>query len=132
MLPAARVLSSGYRATGITRRCSTPGSDTSPVRARATSPAFDSFGEALLWAVAIVVAQQGDPVPTSTGAHVVMLAGFGCGLAVIATLAGALGAHLVEARGERGRERGEPPAGAPADAPAAPARPDQGTVSVRR
>jgi hypothetical protein len=39
-------------------------------------PAFDSFGDALIWAVTTVLALQGDPVPASIGGRIAMLAGF--------------------------------------------------------
>ncbi len=60
---------------------------------------FDSFGHAVLWSFSVVLAQQGDPVPSSGGAHIVMLVGFAVGLVIIASLAGTLGAFLVEQRG---------------------------------
>ena len=117
-LPAARVVTSSYRVAGTARRL---------VRSRlaylgATSAvvvialaelaflfergvtgggAFGSFGDAVLWSVAVVVAQQGDPVPASTGAHVAMLVGFGWGVLVFATVAGALGAFFIDDRRER-------------------------------
>ncbi len=43
---------------------------------------FESFGDAVLWAFSVVLAQQGDPVPSSVGAHIVMLVGFAFGLVV--------------------------------------------------
>ncbi|MDQ4081902.1 MAG: hypothetical protein M3123_03310, partial [Actinomycetota bacterium] len=70
-------------------------------------PAFDSFGDALLWSFSTVLALQADPVPESVGARIAMLAGFLFGLVVVASLAGTVGAFLVEERRERAeRERG--------------------------
>jgi hypothetical protein len=63
--------------------------------------AFASFGDALVWAFATVLALQGDPVPASTGARLAMLVGFGFGLVIVASLAGAIGAYLVDERRER-------------------------------
>jgi hypothetical protein len=45
-----------------------------------------------------VLALQADPVPASAGARVVMLLGFGFGLVIVASLAGTVGAYLVEER----------------------------------
>jgi len=116
-LPAARVVTSSYRAAGTARKL---------VRARlaylgavsvvvaiaiaelaylferdATRPAFGSFGDAVLWAFSVVLAMQGDPRPTSTGAYLAMLAGFGFGLVVVGSVAGTLGAFFLEDRRER-------------------------------
>jgi voltage-gated potassium channel len=116
-LPAARVVSSSYRAAGTARRL---------LRTRlaylvgvsaviaiavaelaflferdAADPAFVSFGDAVLWALTAVIALQGDPTPTSVGGRLAMLAGFTWGLVVVATLAGSLGAFLVDERRER-------------------------------
>ena len=44
---------------------------------------------------------QGDPVPASVGGRLVMLACFGVGLVLIASLAGTVGAYLLEERRER-------------------------------
>ena len=76
---------------------------------RGTDGVFDSFGDALLWSFAVVLALQGDPVPTSAGGRVAMLLGFAFGLVVIASLAGTVGAYLVEERRERAvtEEQGE-------------------------
>lgn len=116
-LPAARILSSSYRSAGTARRL---------VRSRLgylgglgavvtiaiaelaylferdhADGVFDSFGDAMLWAASVVIALQGDPLPRSLGAHLVMLAGFAFGLVIIASLAGTVGAFLIEARGEK-------------------------------
>ncbi|HWH13537.1 MAG TPA: ion transporter [Miltoncostaeaceae bacterium] len=131
-LPAARVLSTGYRARGTARRLlrSRLGylagvssivvlvlAELAFLLDRAT---FASFLDALLWATAVVLALQGDPVPADTVVHVAMLAGFAVGLVVIATLAGTLGAYLLEARDERVRQGEE----VTAAAAAAAARPE--------
>ncbi|HEV2752879.1 MAG TPA: ion transporter [Solirubrobacteraceae bacterium] len=123
-LPAARVVTSSYRVAGTARRLLRSrlgyiGALSAVVMVAlaelaylferdAADPAFDSFTDAVLWAVAVVVAGQGDPVPSSLGAHVAMLAGFAWGVAVFATVAGALGAFFVDERRERAS--GEPPA----------------------
>jgi voltage-gated potassium channel len=124
-MPAARVLSSSYRTAGSARRLL--GSRLGYLgglglvvtiavaelgylfeRDRPDS-VFESFGHAVLWASSVVLAQQGDPVPNSAGAHIVMLVGFAFGLVIIASLAGILGAFLAE-------QRGAPHSGAQADA----------------
>lgn len=114
-LPAARVVTSSYRAAGTARkllgtRLGYLGAVSAVVTIalaelafvfERSSPTFATFGDAVLWAAAVVVAQQGDPVPTSTGAHLAMLAGFAWGVVVIATLAGSLGAFFIDDRAER-------------------------------
>ena len=116
-LPAARVVSSSYRSAGTAKRLfrSRLGylAAVSVVVALALAQiafvlergvddgVFSSFGDALLWAFAVVLALQGDPVPASAGARVAMLFGFAFGLVVIASLAGTVGAYLVEERRER-------------------------------
>jgi voltage-gated potassium channel len=116
-LPAARVLSTGYRATGTAQRLLRSrlgylagvgsivilavGSMAYLFEEGTVDPAVSSFPNALMWAFAVVVALQGDPVPSSLGAHLAMLAGFTFGLVVIASLAGSLGAFLVESGGEK-------------------------------
>ena len=116
-LPAARVVSSSYRSVGTARRLfrsrlgylAATGVVVSVAVAELAflferdqrAPAFDSFGDALLWSFAVVLALQADPVPTSVGGRLVMLAGFLFGLVVIASLAGTVGAFLVEERRER-------------------------------
>ena len=70
---------------------------------------FASFGDALLWATTVVVGTQGDPVPESALGRLVMLGGFGVLLVLVATLAGTVGAYLLEERRERAAR--EEPAG---------------------
>jgi voltage-gated potassium channel len=108
-LPAARVVTSSYRAAGTARRLlggrlAYLGAVTAVVTVALAELAFvfergeetfSSFGDALLWAAAVVVAQQGDPLPASTAAHVAMLAGFAWGVVVFATVAASLGAFFV-------------------------------------
>lgn len=116
-LPAARVVSSSYRSVGTARklfrsRLAYLGGMVVVVAIAiaelaflferdASEPAFDSFGDAVLWGFSVVLALQGDPAPTSAGARVVMLAGFVFGLVVVASLAGTIGAYFVEERRER-------------------------------
>lgn len=116
-LPAARVVTSSYRVAGTARkllrtRLAYLGALTVVVAVAvaelaflferdAARPAFSSFGDAVLWALTVVVALQGDPTPSTTGARLVMLAGFAFGLVVVATLAGSIGAFLVDDRRER-------------------------------
>ncbi len=122
-LPAARVVSSSYRSVGTARRLFRSrlaylGGTVVVVAVAiaelaflferdAAEPAFESFGDAVLWGFSVVLALQGDPVPASAGARVVMLAGFVFGLVVVASLAGTIGAYFVEERRERagGEER---------------------------
>ena len=116
-LPAARVVTSSYRVAGTARkllstRLAYLGALAAVVAVAvaelaflferdAAQPAFTSFGDAVLWAFTVVVALQGDPTPTTTGARLVMLAGFAFGLVVVASLAGSIGAFLVDDRRER-------------------------------
>ena len=116
-LPAARVVTSSYRVAGTARRLLRSrlaylGATTAVVvialaelaflfERGAGEGVFGSFGDAVLWSVAVVVAQQGDPVPATTGAHVAMLVGFAWGVLVFATIAGSLGAFFVDDRRER-------------------------------
>jgi voltage-gated potassium channel len=115
-LPAARVVSSSYRARGTARRLLGSrlgylGATSSIVILavaqlgflfeRDTADTFESFGDALLWAMAAVIALQGDPVPETVGARLAMIAGFAFGLVIIASLAGTVGAYLIEDRQER-------------------------------
>ncbi len=116
--PAARVLSSSYRASGAAAKVfrsrlgylaaltviavvavaevafvlerDEPGGGT-----------FEHLGDAALWSAGVVVGQQGDPVPGAVGARLAMVAGFGFGVVLFASLAGALGALFVEQRNER-------------------------------
>ena len=116
-LPASRVISSSYRMAGTARyllrsRIGYLGA-LSSLSALAIaqlayvferdsgSSVFSSFGDALLWAVGAVVALQADPVPSTVGGRIVMLAGFVIGLILIASLAGVVGSFLVEDRRER-------------------------------
>ncbi len=125
-LPAARVVSSSYRSVGTARRLfrSRLGylAATAVVVSIAVAelaflfergrrdPAFESFSDALLWSFATVLALQADPVPMSLGGRIAMLAGFLFGVVVVASLAGTVGAFLVEERRERAeRERGSAP-----------------------
>ena len=62
---------------------------------------FASFGEAVLWSLSVVLAGQGDPVPRSAGGRVAMIAGFAFSVVVVASLAAAIGAFLVDERRER-------------------------------
>ena len=118
--PAARVVSSSYRSVGTARRLFRSRLGYLGATAVVVSIAvaelaylferdhpegrFASFGDAVLWAIATVLALQGDPVPASTGARLAMLAGFACGLVVVATLAATVGAFLIEERRERASE----------------------------
>lgn len=119
-LPAARVVTSSYRATGTARRLMQSrlgylGAVSSVVcvavaelaylfeRDRGT---FESFGDAVLWAFGVVVATQGDPLPQTVGGRLAMNAGFVFGLVVIASLAGTLGAFFVDDRRERAGDAG--------------------------
>ncbi|MDP8968814.1 MAG: hypothetical protein M3N04_09460 [Actinomycetota bacterium] len=124
-LPAARVVSSSYRATGVARqllrsRASFLGAVAAVVTLAIAELAwlaerghntFETFGDALLWAAGAVIAAQGDPVPETVAAQLAMLAGFAVGLVLVATLAGTVGAYLLEERRERSEreERGQPP-----------------------
>jgi voltage-gated potassium channel len=116
-LPASRVVSSSYRAAGTARfllrsRLAYLGGLGSIMAIAAAQLAylferdrpdavFETFGDALLWSFATVIALQGDPVPESVGGRVVMLFAFVVGLVVIASLAGVIGAFLVDERRER-------------------------------
>ena len=124
-LPAARVVSSSYRTVGTARKLFRSRLaylvGTAAVVAIALAelaflferdardPAFQSFGDALLWGFSVVLALQGDPVPESLGARLSMLAGFVFGLVVVASLAGTVGAYLVEERRERAGAEGDEP-----------------------
>ena len=125
-LPAARVVSSSYRTAGTAKRL---------LRSRLgyvgaisivatvalaelaflfkrdhSKGVFGSFGDALLWSFSTVLALQADPVPASLGARLAMLVGFAFGLVIVASLAGTVGAYLVDERRERAEAemRGEP------------------------
>lgn len=119
-LPAARVVSTSYRATGVARqllrsRASFLAGVTAVVVLAAAELAwlleagagtFATFGDALIWAAVTVVALQGDPVPSTALGRLVMLAGFAVGLVLVATLAGTVGAYLLEERRERAEAGG--------------------------
>ena len=116
-LPAARVVTSSYRVAGTARkllstRLAYLGALATVVAVAvaelaylferdAAEPVFSSFGDAVLWALAVVIALHADPSPTTTGARLAMLAGFSFGLVVVASLAGSIGAFLVDDRRER-------------------------------
>ena len=116
-LPAARVVSSSYRAAGTARkilrsRLSYLGAiSTLGVVAVAelafyferqgNNGVFGSFAEALLWSLGVVIGNQGDPVPRTAAAQLAMDAGFAFGLVIVASLAASIGAFLVDDRRER-------------------------------
>jgi voltage-gated potassium channel len=118
-LPAARAISSSYRAAGSARRLLR--SRLAYLAAISVAVAiavaelaylferdepdgvFDSFLDALLWAFAVVIAMQGDPSPVHHVARLVMLFGYLWGLVVIGTVAGSVGTYLVDARREDAR-----------------------------
>jgi voltage-gated potassium channel len=114
-LPAARVVSTSYRATGVARRLlrsrtsflgavaavSTLALAQLAWLAERAHGTFATFGDALLWAAGTVIATQGDPTPASALGRVLMLAGYAVGLVIVATLAGTVGAYLLEERRER-------------------------------
>ena len=116
-LPAARVVSSSYRSVGTARRLFGTrlgylGASAVVVAIASAELVFlfergargtglESFGDALLWAAAAVVALQADPVPVTIAGRIVMLATLAFGLVVVASLAGTVGAYLVEERQER-------------------------------
>jgi voltage-gated potassium channel len=115
-LPAARVLTTSYRTAGTARhllrsRLAYLGGLATVMTVALAELAYlfehraggtiGSFGDALVWAAGLVLAMQADPIPTSRPGQLVMLAGFAAGLVVVATLAGSLGAFLLEGRAER-------------------------------
>lgn len=118
-LPAARVLSASYRGLAPARhllrsRVGYLAATTAAVAVAASElaylferdrpdPAFDSFGDALVWGFSTVLALQADPVPGSAGARIVMLVGFAFGLVIVASLAGTVGAFLIDERRQRER-----------------------------
>ncbi len=121
-LPAARVVSSSYRSAGTARRLAgsrigylTAISSVATLAAAelaylferdVADGAFESFLDAVLWSFSVVLAGQGDPVPASLGARVVMVLGFAFSVVVVAALAGAIGAYLVDERRERAEAEG--------------------------
>lgn len=114
-LPAARVVSTSYRATGVARRLVRSRTSFLAATAAITTLAvaelawlaergadtFATFGDALLWAAVAVIALQADPAPATTVGRLIMLGAFGVGLVLVATLAGTVGAYLLEERRER-------------------------------
>lgn len=114
-LPAARVVSTSYRATGVARqlvrsRTSFLGAVAAVVTLAVAELAwlaerghgtFDTFGDALLWSARTVLAAQSDPLPASALGQLLTLAGFAVALILVATLAGTIGAYLLEERNER-------------------------------
>lgn len=115
-LPAARVAASSYRTAGVARGLLRSRlaylAGLSAVVAIAVAElafvferdvsggAFGSFVDAVLWGFTAVIALQGDPVPVSVGGRIVMIVAFAFGLVVIASLAGTIGAFLVEEKRE--------------------------------
>jgi voltage-gated potassium channel len=121
-LPAARAIGSSYRAAGSSRallrsRIAYLGATSVVViilvaelgfiaERSASEPVFDGFLDALLWSSAVVMALQGDPVPSDYWARLVMLGGFAWGLIILGTVAGALGTFFVDRDSERKAQRG--------------------------
>ena len=114
--PAARVLTTSYRSAGTARRLLrsrlaylTGLSVAVTVALAELGYVFESgrggtlstFPQALFWAASLVLGMHADPVPATWPGRLVMLAGFAAGLVLIATLAGSLGAFLLEGRHER-------------------------------
>jgi voltage-gated potassium channel len=115
-LPAARAISSSYRAAGSARRLlqSRLGYLAAVSVAVAVAVAelaylferdepegrFTSFLDAILWSFSVVIAMQGDPAPVNPIARIVMLIGYVWGLVVIGTVAASVGSFLVDARRE--------------------------------
>lgn len=113
-LPAGRVVAASYRTAGSSRRLfrsrlgylAALSSIATVALAElaylferdASGGIFASFGDALIWSAAVVVALSADPRPASTGAEIAMLGGFVFGLVVVASLAGTLGAFFLESR----------------------------------
>jgi voltage-gated potassium channel len=116
-LPATRILSSSYRAAGTARallrsRLGYIAALTVVVGIALAELVYlferderasqlDSFADAISWSFSVVIALQGDPVPTSAAGRAAMLLGFMFGLVIVASLAGTVGAFLVEERRER-------------------------------
>lgn len=67
-----------------------------------------TFGAALLWAAACVIGQSPSVTPVTLWGQLTMLAAFAVGLTVIATLAGSVGAYLLQPAGERRAESAGP------------------------
>lgn len=117
-LPAARVISASYRGLAPARqllrsRLGYLGAASTAAAIAAAElaylferdrdePVFENFGDAVIWGFSTVLALQADPVPESAAARVVMLVAFLFGLVIVASLAGTVGAFLVDHRqGER-------------------------------
>ena len=119
-LPAGRIASASYRNAGTAKRLARSRlsylAGVSAIGSIALAElayllergepdgAFDSFGDALLWSFSTVLALQADPVPAGVGGRIAMLAGFALGLVVVASLAGTVGAYLVDERRERAEQ----------------------------
>lgn len=116
-LPATRIMSASYRTAGTARlllrsRLGYVAALTVVVGIALAELVYlferderaselDSFGDAILWSFSVVIALQGDPVPASGLGRAAMLLGFTFGLVIVASLAGTVGAFLVEERRER-------------------------------
>ena len=116
-LPAARIVSSSYRSVGTARRLfrSRIGylAGVSVVAAiafaelaflferSADNGIFGSFGDAVTWSFSAVLALQAEPVPATIGGRITMLLAFAFGVVIVASLAGTIGAFLVDERRER-------------------------------
>ena len=116
-LPAARVVSASFRGLAPARHllrsrlgylgaasvaAAVAASELAYLFERdSADPAFENFGDAIVWGFSTVLALQADPVPQSTGGRVVMILGFGFGLVIVASVAGTVGAFLVEQRQEQ-------------------------------
>lgn len=115
-LPAARVLTTSYRSIGTARRllrsrlgylgglatiATVALAELVYVFEHRPGGVIHGFTDALVWAASVVIGMQADPVPTGRPGQVVMLAGFATGLVVVASLAGSLGAFLLDGRAER-------------------------------
>lgn len=121
-LPAARVVTTSFRATGVARQLLRSRTSFLAAAAAVATLAtaelawlaerdrgtFAGFGDALLWSASAVLGMQADPVPESRLGRLLMLAAFTVGLIVVATLAGTVGAYLLEDRRERGAAEAAP------------------------
>lgn len=116
-LPAGRVVSASYRSAGTARRLlrsrlgylgalatiAAIGAGEAAYVFERDHPdaAFGSFADAIVWSTSTVLALQADPVPQSRGAQIVMLLAFAVGIVLVASIAGTVGAYLVDERRER-------------------------------